>query len=565
MLSGINGLKLLLVMSAVLLNYAFYAKRIAEIDGLAMTVVYLGLFGFCLLAVVGAAFIRRAGVRWFWALLFFAAGVAQDANMRVMDNFLTYDSFVLMAHSVGFADAALRQYLGQILVSVPASLLLSLAIVLPPKYESGGSVAKNGILMAAPVSVIIVLTGILFARGGMGSNGLPAPLVVPSLATLYAVDLMANDHGPRQAVSIPLATDRNTGPEDVVLVVDESVRGDYLDINHPAGIASGLSSAPPGAQLWNLGVAASATNCSVGSNVIMRFGGTRANYRKNVQTQPSIWAYAGEAGFETIYIDAQSEYKFFNGMDDAEIQQIDRIIQFKDVPPRDRDVASAEILAGLLGDGKRQLILVNKLGGHFPVHDKYPDDYLVYEPVLARGVLDDSKPIIKSVFGNEAVDWERYKNSYRNTLLWSVGHYFERLFAKADFSRTVMIYTSDHGQNFHERGEPGSYTHCSSGKRPSMEEGAVPLVLVLGHGAGITYSLDLQVKLKDATSHYAVFPTLLRALGYEVEPVRQMYGDSLLHHHHDPMTFNSRFEARLGQKPVWQKVTPGLVKGPPAG
>ena len=76
MLSGINGLKLLLVMLAVLLNYAFYAKRIAEIDGLAMTVVYLGLFGFCLLAVVGAAFIRRAGVRWFWALLFFAAGVA---------------------------------------------------------------------------------------------------------------------------------------------------------------------------------------------------------------------------------------------------------------------------------------------------------------------------------------------------------------------------------------------------------------------------------------------------------------------------------------------------------
>src|SRR3546814_19926024 len=49
----------------------------------------------------------------------------------------------------------------------------------------------------------------------------------------------------------------------------------------------------------------SVTNCSVGSNVTLRYGGTRKDYQRINGTQPSIWAYARKAGLRTVYIDSQ--------------------------------------------------------------------------------------------------------------------------------------------------------------------------------------------------------------------------------------------------------------------
>src|SRR5690606_40746790 len=68
---------------------------------------------------------------------------------------------------------------------------------------------------------------------------------------------------------------------DIVLIIDESIAGRYLDINDAAGVRSGLASPPPGITVSNFGIAASITNCSYGSNLTLRYGGTRGDYQRS--------------------------------------------------------------------------------------------------------------------------------------------------------------------------------------------------------------------------------------------------------------------------------------------
>src|SRR3546814_10073345 len=90
-----------------------------------------------------------------------------------------------------------------------------------------------------------------------------------------------------------------------------------------------LSGIWPFARIYNYGLAASVTNCSVGSNVTLRYGGTRKDYQRINGTQPSIWAYARKAGLRTVYIDSQrTGGALQNMMTDEERALIDTFLQF---------------------------------------------------------------------------------------------------------------------------------------------------------------------------------------------------------------------------------------------
>ena len=99
----------------------------------------------------------------------------------------------------------------------------------------------------------------------------------------------------------------------------------------------------------------------------------------------SIWQYAKKAGLRTVYIDAQrTGGNLQNLMNDAEKKDIDEFVQFDQTSVRDRDMAAAKLI-DLLNDGQPQLVVINKVGAHFPVHDKYPDAFMAYRPTLPRG------------------------------------------------------------------------------------------------------------------------------------------------------------------------------------
>jgi lipid A ethanolaminephosphotransferase len=550
-------IKLLLLLVYLGSFHAYYRERIEALGIGLPLVLYLGVFAVLAVALLLTAFTRPGWLRWSLALAFTVSAVFLDAYNRITDSYLTYSAFVSMVYAGAFVQEALQQYHYAITLAAARGLLLLFGLGLRP----GPTPWLPRLLPpVAPVLGLLVLIAILFMRAGEGARGLPVMYTPLAYLSLFGYETLHDHVGPRQAVTLA-----QSGPamaRDIVLLIDESISGNYLDLNTPAGVTSHLAQAQPGVSIVNFGYAASIANCSADTNVTLRYGGTRGDYLRINSTQPSIWQYAKRAGLGTVYIDGQrTGGNLQNLMTETEKRDIDQFIQFDDTPVVQRDMAALERLVALLKDGKPQLIVVNKVGAHFPVHDKYPDDFLKYQPALPRGrYVDIADTGTRDGFDGRPQDWVLYRNAYQNTVLWNVGEFFRRLFAEADLSQAVVLYTSDHGQDLHERGNPGLNTHCDSD--PVPEEGLVPLVVIQGEGLR---TLDWQAHLqanRNASSHYNLFPTLLKLMGYDGTAVSALYGRSLDMPTDDPFTFNVRFNARLGAKPDFRHIDLGQVVTP---
>ncbi|MEA3233643.1 sulfatase-like hydrolase/transferase [Pseudomonas mosselii] len=550
-------IKLLLLLVYLASFHAYYRERIEALGIGLPLVLYLGVFALLALALLLTAFTRPGWLRWALALAFTISAIFLDAYNRITDAYLTYSAFVSMVYAGAFVQEALQQYHYAITLAAARALLLLFGLGLRP----GPTPWLPRLLPpVAPVLGLLVLIAILFVRAGEGARGLPVMYTPLAYLSLFGYETLHDHVGPRQPVSLA-----QSGPamaRDIVLLIDESISGNYLDLNTPAGVTSHLAQAQPGVSIVNFGYAASIANCSADTNVTLRYGGTRGDYLRINSTQPSIWQYAKHAGLGTVYIDGQrTGGNLQNLMTETEKRDIDQFIQFDDTPVVQRDMAALERLVALLRDGKPQLIVVNKVGAHFPVHDKYPDDFLKYQPALPRGrYVDIADTGTRDGFDGRPQDWVLYRNAYQNTVLWNVGEFFRRLFAEGDLSQAVVLYTSDHGQDLHERGNPGLNTHCDSD--PVPEEGLVPLVVIQGEGLR---TLDWQAHLpanRNASSHYNLFPTLLKLMGYDGTAVSALYGRSLDMPTDDPFTFNVRFNARLGAKPDFRHIDLGQVVTP---
>jgi glucan phosphoethanolaminetransferase (alkaline phosphatase superfamily) len=545
----IRYLKELLLVLYLLKNYDYYLERLSAM-GVGFAVVLFGaMFVVLTVALFMTAYIRQTLVRHLFALVMFVSAVFFDVYTRVTADYLTYSSFVSLVYSAGFIQDAAYQYRDALISGVVGGLLLLFGIGLKPRRRMP---LPGALLVAAPVLGVLLLSAVLFVRAGEGARGLPIMYTPLAYLNLFTYEALHNTVGPRELVR--LARNGQAVDHDIVLVIDESISGNYLDINAPFGVHSNLKEPRPGVEIFNYGYAASIANCSADTNVTLRYGGTRADYMRINTTQPSIWQYAKKAGLRTVYIDAQrTGGNLQNLMSETEKKDIDEFVQFDQTSVRDRDMAAAAKLIDLLNDGKPELVVINKVGAHFPVHDKYPDAFMAYRPTLPRGqfveVADTGK---RDGFNGQPDDWMLYRNAYKNTVLWNVGEFFSRVFAQADMRNALLIYTSDHGQDLHERGNPGLNTHC--GGDPVEEEGLVPLVVIQGDQLR---TLDWQKSLaanKDRSSHYNIFPTLLQLMGYDLAGVEAVYGKPLSVPTADEFTFNYRFNARLGAKPEWKHI-----------
>jgi len=541
----------------VLLYSDYYLERLNAI-GMHFPVLLFGAMFLALtLALYLTAYIRQALIRHLFALAMFVSAVFFDVYTRVTADYLNYSDFLSLVYSGGFIQEAAYQYRDAILRSVFSGLLLLFGIGLKPRHTL---IVPNALRVAAPVCGVLLLSAVLFLRAGEGARGLPIMYTPLAYLNLFAYEALHNTVGPREPVT--LARNAQAVGHDIVLIIDESISGNYLDINAPFGVHSNLKQAPAGVDIFNYGYAASIANCSADTNVTLRFGGTRADYMRINSTLPSIWQYAKNAGLRTVYIDAQrTAGNLQNLMTDSEKKDIDQFIQFDQTSVRDRDMAAAAKLIDLLNDGKPELVVINKVGAHFPVHDKYPDAFMAYRPTLPRGqfteVADTGE---RNGFNGQPDDWVLYRNAYKNTLLWNVGEFFSRVFAQADLSNALLIYTSDHGQDLHERGNPGLNTHC--GGDPVEEEGLVPLVVIQGSQLQTPDWTAQLAANKDRSSHYNIFPTLLQLMGYDLAGIEAVYGKPLSVATADEFTFNYRFNARLGAKPEWKHIDLGSIVTP---
>lgn len=531
------AIKLLLLTAGVVLTNHEFATRIAyflEYELFFALAVFLGIWLLAIAALVYVAFTPRRIERYAWSALICLSTFVAEAHFLITGNRITiqaldgmWDPGLFGLEMVGFYGS---YFLNALVDTLP--LLLGLLI---PSLTIG--FLRWKITMLIPFAPCLLLAALVFYIGASAANetrGMPSQFLNQGLFMIFA----ASERPQLEKSEVEIEIREEPAVKNIVVIVDESVSGDFIDLNKQRSTTPYLAS--KAAIVANFGLAISATNCSYSSNPIIRLGADPrrigdADHR--ILSHPSIWKYAQQAGFETTFIEAQSisERKQYL-MNDVELALIDHVLTVSAKPKYERDIVLANRLIEVLERPGPQFVFVNKYGAHFPYHVSYPPAEELFSPAMQR---------MESI-----ADRERLVNSYKNAVRWAVDEFFSSLLPGVDLSGTVLIYTSDHGQNLLDDGKP--VTHCRR-NQVNQAEAVVPLLL-------LTRQVKLNQAFSDAArinhnlaSHFEVFPTLLTLFGYDPVSVEKRYYRSLLEPIDEPLGFISGpVTGRFGMQPKWQ-------------
>ena len=297
---------------------------------------------------------------------------------------------------------------------------------------------------------------------------------------------------------------------NVVLVIDESVRGDHLSVNgYERETTPFLDELARRGSLLTWGVAAAASTRSEDSfsHIVTGLTPTEdVEIWELAKVRPSLCQYAQEANYRTYYFDGQLDDYWAANKND--LDDIDAFLGAKYFDPNgddpvdvDRRIAAKtrEIVSASTGN----FIVIFKRGNHRPYNLNFPAGGEIWQPSL-RSFVDERND-----------DLQTYINTYDNGLRYNIDAFFRSLL-KGDqtLPHTVVLYTSDHGQTLSEAGE--IYTHGGD----SVREAAVPLI-VIGDLASVP---DTGFK----AMHANIFATLLDLMNYPEALRKHQYAVSLL-------------------------------------
>lgn len=410
--------------------------------------------------------------------------------------------------------ATLGFYWNEIVRNAAVILAVSVPLAMRP---SGVGLAKK---WAFVTLFAVILSGALTWQNPRLQMNVPVPMgVVSNAAAVIAapgqiqVSPWINGIRPERDFTIPLPV--APGVEHIVVIMDESVRGDYLSLNNSELATTPFLAADP--DVINFGVAISGANCSIFSRLMVRFGMDErapSDWRAALN-RPTMWEFAKRAGYDTAFVNAyEMSQQYWYAYSPVERRLIDRTLNVFDTPYYLRDFNLADVVGRALkeSEGRRLFMYVDKYGTHPPYDNKFPPDQVRF-----------------AASGNS--DVEMMTADYKNALSWSVDHFFERLNDRVDLGKTLILYTSDHGQSLFEGGYKQS--HCSFNSKVVDGEGKVPLL-------AMTRVASFERELRKAAaadfsrfSHFDVFPTILEAMGYGRAWIAGKYRSSMLFGSHD--------------------------------
>jgi hypothetical protein len=473
--------------------------------------VYVATYAIC---VAGIAALLLHPWRWVRRLGFALVAAFSSVHVgfaAVNGSGFEYHEATLLWSEWQFAPSALEffapRFAGQVALGVAA--WTSLAVL-------GSRLAlRRGGLALLLLPLVASLAGVVVARQTFGKvYQLPAAVRVPVLAH-WAYAHRPPFYGERAAPRL-----RPTAPplsDHIIVVMDESISGHWLGVNGATpDTTPWLSGAPPG--VYNFGVASAISNLSSSSNLLLQTGlrvDRLPDRELHALRDPNVFSYMSAAGFRTAFIDAQSySRRPSNLMTQFDIDALDAYWQLRhvepDLPEHAIDGASLPRLREILSSTERSFSYVLKNGAHLPYSDKFPP---------ARNAAT-----------------ERWRASqmlreYLAAVQWSSDDYLESLaqMIEATGEEVLVVYTSDHGQSLAEPGEEfRSVTPHATEIDPPSAQASVPLIL-LAFGertrAGIAQRFD--PGLRDRTSAFEIFPTLLESAGYAREDLRRDFAPSL--------------------------------------
>src|SRR5262245_55761620 len=275
---------------------------------------------------------------------------------------------------------------------------------------------------AVPICALAFTSVVIpYTKGGTQAFAPPftLPVMLGMVATATAPEFAGN-------LSAKIEHENPIRPlaKHIVFIVDESVRGDVIEINEPA-VKNTPFLASQKDRIINFGVAVAASNCSYQARTMIRFGLRPQDFQRtdlNALQRPSIWKYARRAGYRTILVEARPYETPLYALD---LPLIDSFLPEGNASTFMRDGLIAQELIRLLKEDVPSFIYVNKFGTHFPYESAYPPDFDKFPVPLQHRTVGYRRI---DTYGSSAADTrEILLNQYNNAILWSVDGFFQKL------------------------------------------------------------------------------------------------------------------------------------------
>jgi glucan phosphoethanolaminetransferase (alkaline phosphatase superfamily) len=308
----------------------------------------------------------------------------------------------------------------------------------------------------------------------------------------------------RREVLKPALPDDFRPSNNIVVVVDESVRGDHLSLNgYERDTTPFLREMYRRGILTNWGIASSASTGSRYTYNALITGLTPNDFPDKSDTRittfPTLFQYAKAMRYRTYFFDGQMKDYWGANYDDK--RWIDawsgpkEIADGRGFAPYELDNLIARKINALVTASAGNFIFVFKHGSHMPYSSDFPADAAYWQPSYRT---DNTFSIPQSA------DLPAVVNSYDNSLRYNIDSFFRNLID--DYANipnnTVILYTGDHGQTLFANGRAA---HGGSTK----EEATVPLFIV----GKLAASPDTRYR----ASHQNLFPTILDLMAYPQE------------------------------------------------
>jgi glucan phosphoethanolaminetransferase (alkaline phosphatase superfamily) len=485
----------------------------------------------CLITIMFGLLHRSRFIRWLTLLGLLILTTVHAAYSSVLQHPMSLFDFEVAGQEKAWAGDALQAYRAIYIPRLLSCAWFLIGTILIFRF------ARPRFGKSFYICLPLALVSVFFTFKDRNNLRVVYPSIF-SMPALYLKNVLTTSYyGPRDKVSIALS-----GPpkvKNIIYLIDESIRGDMLSIN---GNQADTTPYLKTLDLINFGVASSSGNCSKTSNVLLRSGVQQAGLPDNATRtlrDPSIFQYARQAGYRTVYIEGQiAGGNLQDYMTRYDLADIDDFFYMDQISNCDSfgDCFPAQKIAEVLKQDKPSFILVVKAGAHVPYQKNYPAKAKIFAPDLGATESMTDRP--------------RTLNSYYNAIRWSVDDFFAHLIPQIKDKDYMIMYTSDHGQNILENGS--NVTHCSKDNAPPTE-GNVPL-LMFGTNlvAEQSFRDNLLVKAGHAT-HYDIFPSILWLMGFDEVQTRQKYGASLRDPELKPQQFyaGSLFDRK---EPSWNLI-----------
>jgi glucan phosphoethanolaminetransferase (alkaline phosphatase superfamily) len=471
---------------------------------------------------VGLAGFSIVFLSWAWAVLFFRASLSSRHWIRVFCLLL----FVLAAFcEYGYQNAFARfttvedlrialfdvnseQRWNGILVYADwrAAIPCAAYAILLFKYKARQTYSWKTLVMILIVVACFFSLLAPFTSGQSPTISLDAFL---RTAILSPWKWASGYHGPREAVAFHSG---QRPQNNIIFVVDESVRGDHLGINgYYRPTTPYLDELFRQRWLYNWGIAASGGTCSEKSASLLLTGMTPAQLPDltfQIRRQPNIFQYAKAMGYQTSLLDGQKDtYWLGTSYDKQYLDDWEPVSTFKAANNFDIDAAIARRVSEIVTGSTGHFIWVIKRGVHYPYTTSFP-----------ATTTAEWQPSDSSETEIDPARREQIINTYDNALKYNLDSFFRALKIPEWHDHNLVVYTSDHGQTLSEHGE--RYTHCGTSMETSATEANVPLFII---------SLEpLTVDNNFRASHANLFATLLDLMNFPRPERRHQYAISLL-------------------------------------